>query len=550
MKICALSDIHGDSELLLLQLRDVMGVIKYKSKGNSNEMLENHNKLMSMPFMNESAITYVTPNSSLNGNDQYITDWNYEWCEENVTVVICGDIIDGFRPDPENMEIKGEFPFEELKILAFLYEMQKSALNKNSSLVILFGNHEIHGMYTKLLTRYTSKFTKNNYIIHNGKNEKRTEMFRPGSYTFKYIIQLQYKLIYKYENFIFVHGQLIYDKSMSLDNFIITTNIAINNELQSIDYKYKNFKQYKKFMKEQHNIDSFIFDFLKLSEGREYSTAESRELICDIAYENDYTIIVGHCINYFHLADKNVCTFTNLFQTNQLREIYTLSDDYLKPYKLTLQSKKDCNIFNNINITFDCSNNTFNSPHLYRIDCGSARGFLDHTFYKNTHNIKMCIEEHFPEINYIFSTVPQSLVLLKQDDHYIPYLYKCTIKNMYLNRTCFTISPQNIEFLSNISSKQLNNEQSGGKIFNNYVVVFYKKSLLNTIKTLYNKEISLNWIPLIFNDNNIVYNISNLVVIPNKSTVTVNGHTFTPKFIYITPNGNKLYNFIDIGFNA
>jgi len=84
--IFALSDIHGDIHSFIVSLRDCAKVIK---KANEIEL-------------NPDIIDLdIKRNLNINisdGNDNYDSLLGYEWSGGNSYVVICGDIIDPYRP--------------------------------------------------------------------------------------------------------------------------------------------------------------------------------------------------------------------------------------------------------------------------------------------------------------------------------------------------------------------------------------------------------------------------------------------------------------------
>ena len=89
-RIIALSDIHGDMHALIIAFRDCAQVIRKKAgHGYEPGKLDMETEILLELDLNTPA-----------ANMMYKDDLNYEWCGNNTNIVICGDIIDGFRDEP------------------------------------------------------------------------------------------------------------------------------------------------------------------------------------------------------------------------------------------------------------------------------------------------------------------------------------------------------------------------------------------------------------------------------------------------------------------
>ena len=90
-RIIALSDIHGDMHALIVAFRDCAQIIRKKPdhiNPNPEQLDLETEGLLELNLNIHEAI--------------YQNDLNYEWCGGNTNVVICGDILDGYRVNKTN----------------------------------------------------------------------------------------------------------------------------------------------------------------------------------------------------------------------------------------------------------------------------------------------------------------------------------------------------------------------------------------------------------------------------------------------------------------
>lgn len=180
-KIFALSDIHGDPDDLIIQLRDCAKVIRKRDPRKFNAEIYDTDltKYFNVDLDEiEVDLLYggeIKQNST--GTYDYEYDWGYEWCGGNAIVVIVGDILDLFRRSTTktipSININTQLPFEyeqiELKIIKFLNVLDEQARLVGGSIIKLIGNHEIMNFFGD--NKYKSYYE--NYIKTTKTEHKR-----------------------------------------------------------------------------------------------------------------------------------------------------------------------------------------------------------------------------------------------------------------------------------------------------------------------------------------------------------------------------------------
>ena len=108
----------------------------------------------------------------------YPEDLDYEWCGDDTHVVLVGDIIDGSR-QRETKEhltkqidgfdtIESDYHQIELKILMFINEINKQAMQSGGCIIKLLGNHEFGNMIcTDYNTQTFKRITNYNSYVCN-----------------------------------------------------------------------------------------------------------------------------------------------------------------------------------------------------------------------------------------------------------------------------------------------------------------------------------------------------------------------------------------------
>jgi hypothetical protein len=281
-RIFALSDIHGDMHALIIALRDCAKVIRKKqepgiAQTNPEQLDMETEKLLEMD-LNNPVKTYVD-------------DLNYEWCDNNKHVVICGDILDGFRAIDTNFRsgnngsicpsdtdgnttgcTANEYPQIEIKIFRFINALN-SQPNINCKIHKVLGNHELWNMVDdksieSIVKNYIPPFTiKLGDEYHNGIS--RLAYFKYGNPGFNLILEGGAGIFLKINNNIFVHGQL--DHALSYE-----------------EYDYYNTQLNRRLNEE--TMDKLLYrfaingDLKKTLSGREYD----RNFLITDTYPNDY----------------------------------------------------------------------------------------------------------------------------------------------------------------------------------------------------------------------------------------------------------------------
>lgn len=242
------SDVHGDIDVLITTLRDVLGVIRKKINHKTGSKIQRDPELDI--FLN------LDLNEPLN-KILYSESLNYEWCGKDKVVIIVGDILDGTRLDrnliPEFIEKDGipyeytgnknmphYYPQVEYKILLFINAINDDAFSleertgiRQGTLIKVTGNHELLNIYppTKIAGSSSSRnpiqrsapymfpidlenainkykgLPSKPYIIIDGIEYTRFNFFHIGNPGYD-ALKKNYKLSYKIGNYIFVHGQL------------------------------------------------------------------------------------------------------------------------------------------------------------------------------------------------------------------------------------------------------------------------------------------------------------------------------------------------------
>jgi hypothetical protein len=400
--IYAMSDIHGDLDLLIINLRDCAKVIRNRNDSNWRVYAD-------IPIPN------INLNDIIN-SDTYDCLFGFEWCGNKKWIIIIGDIIDNYRENytlndiKDNNKRQNEILHEELKIILFLNKLNKKAQQQGGNVIKLIGNHEdmnIHNIYN---TRYISKYaiTNNFYTI------KREEIFRIHN---KILNHIDYKhnsnkkyVIFKINDFIFVHGGL----NQEIIKYFYS-NITKENKDPSFYNYFKSFIKGKSI-----NIDDFI-DYINEEYNRCIKTSSTCKYINDnagllwyrglgfhdIIYDKQFCneldnifarlcqnnvkckqnkyLIIGHCIQSdFSLSNiknnnnshSNIKKYNNIhvidgpiIETNIAKELY--QSDISNKLPMLFGITASCVKSNNPNLA-----------SIYRVDIGASRAFDSDNYNK------------------------------------------------------------------------------------------------------------------------------------------------------------------------
>lgn len=128
-----------------------------------------------------------------------IVDKQNQWKAKNAILVQVGDIFDrGGRGTEDEMDSD----FEEVKILHYLYKLNKQAILMGGKVISLIGNHELMNLLGDF--RYVSK----EHIEALGGYDSRKELMKPGGRIAKKIACNSLGIV-QIGDWIFVHGGLL-----------------------------------------------------------------------------------------------------------------------------------------------------------------------------------------------------------------------------------------------------------------------------------------------------------------------------------------------------
>ena len=177
--IYTMSDIHGDLDLLIINLRDCAKVIKIDKD-------KDWRALAQLPLPNEH------PNEILSDKSSYDCLFGFEWSGKDTYVVIIGDILDNYTKSV-NLETvsdignsrkrQNEILHEELKIFLFLQKLNKNAQQKGGKVIIMIGDHEDMNIRSLDITKYISPYSLTNDFY----DIKRIELFKTFNFLLNYI---------------------------------------------------------------------------------------------------------------------------------------------------------------------------------------------------------------------------------------------------------------------------------------------------------------------------------------------------------------------------
>ena len=398
-KIFALSDIHSDIHAFIICLRDCMKVIE-KTKGTKYDK----------NILNLETENYLE--CDLNTTPHYPDDLNYQWVGGNTIIVICGDILDGYRNVisplreskiknsrcyPNNCN-QNEYDQVEIKLLLFINSINKQAMEVGGRIYKILGNHDVVNMIPneKIYANYVNPFTKKlSKSYHN--NLSRSEYFNIGNIGSELLLKDGAFIFLKINNNIFIHGQL--DGMKQYSDYVNYNNILndIDNVkkitiLEDIFNKTKIFnRDYDRFNNE---INMYGDESSKIQEQRQ-KCREVRNMI-DVLINSipnntfkkeDMRIIIGHCPQYFYNVEiENTkiinSTFTDIKKTDDITEtlygnIKTDKANVLQNFVFGIAMECD-------KITLDGTNNdNMNERYIYKVDIGSSRAFDSNDFNNN-----------------------------------------------------------------------------------------------------------------------------------------------------------------------
>ena len=470
--ICVMSDIHGDLELLIINLRYCAKVINIDDDTDWR-ILANE----SLPDME--------PNDILKDTD-YDCLFGFKWCGNDTYVVIIGDILDNYRhpstvPDIKNPNKRqNEIEHEELKIFLFLQKLNQTAQNSNGKVIIMIGNHEDMNLRSlsidikpyisnySLNTEFNSKDRNILFIYYN--NLLNYVDYSTGGWT-----DSKKCVIFKINDFIFLHGgihpemiQKLYEELILDSSKTYTNEDKLNILIDYINNVYN--KLYEEHGHELINNGPLsllwyrgigfyetLFDY----DDKNYTKfCEWFNKILNILCK-DCTkkyIIVGHCIQSTYYTHDSQNKYNNNTHSIIKKEgnvhiingpiISTSAEIELNKFNELSNKKKSCiqyetfklNIIPNIfGITNACIYDEIYAQ-IYRVDIGASRAF-DLSLHDES-EVKTLIHK-------ISNTNPVSRLLYNKSfiNLFIKFMYKYYVSRLpqilhikYDDQTTFTFN--------------------------------------------------------------------------------------------------------------
>jgi hypothetical protein len=269
--IYCVPDVHGDSSTLEHVLVDLTKVALYQEEyGNKEKNDCNIIKLV----------------------------WNPE--KRNTWIIFLGDIVDMKRSITNDYAEDCDF-----QILETLFKLQEQALNYNSKVIILLGNHEI--------MNFQGNFS---YVPEEAITEKRKSHFKIGSEFARKVAQQTF-LAVRINNLIMVHGGFCKNflkKMRKTNGFneIIDINKELIPQLNNITRNYLNGNYDDNT---QHIVESYIFGGTANDIGTNYGPLWCRDQSvkneCNLYSINKYLNIDGHNLNLITYIIAHTPQFTN-----------------------------------------------------------------------------------------------------------------------------------------------------------------------------------------------------------------------------------------------
>lgn len=441
-RIIALSDIHGDIHALIIALRDCAQVIKKKNGSNltnPSELDRETEELLEM---------------DLNISDKYVDDLNYEWCGGNTHIVICGDILDGYRMNNFRRKassssrcgvecVENEYDQIEIKIYRFI-----NALNKSSGSRIhkILGNHEIINLFEVPpvdYSEYVPPRTRDlNFFYYHGNS--RRDYFKWNNEGGRLIFEDGAGIFLKINNNLFVHGQIEHTKTLA-DYEKINKEI---NEAMSTEVNYKLYNV------EDGSFGTTLFGrfydnfFSRLNQTEQHQKCiDIKDNLKNFIVPSElyiptmFRIIVGHCVqslrdrfNYINSTFSQIKkdgvreivsgqVITGKFDsTNQDNQIFGIS---MECDKKTLDDPKERLDFEKLSSIYDKEDVQLQDVdeyerYIYKVDIGTSRAFDNFNTLPDRNSEKL----------YLGSRVPQVLELTPKTVR----ILRSTIKNTRIHQ--------------------------------------------------------------------------------------------------------------------
>lgn len=461
--IIALSDVHGDMHNLIIQLRDCAGVITNKISDDVltlNRMLE---------------VDISTDES------KYDETLGFVWTKKtNTYIVICGDIIDAYRPHNNNCMRTAthhcnEYPQIEIKILKFINAINKMANEYNSRIIKILGNHELMNILDSDFVGSDSDSEpdiEGSYLFPNDirlgsryyMGIERKDIFKIGNIGFRLLFEDNCYILFQINNNIFVHASVTnnFDYYERINRFI---NDSSNHNIAMIG-------QWKKILETEliENEESSVWN--RITSDRSYSLrlAQDDKKYCEEIRRKigNNRLIVGHTPRFIQEITR-ANTYSNIIYSNDKITIFGvgnhIGDTY---YKGIVDKTNTGKVFG---ITMECENDP-NDFRIFHIDTGSSRAF-DNNYIEG----RYIIADANDEKEKLYARTPQILRIgINSAMEEIVTIVKSNMKNTRLN----SIRPMYEEYIERQDIEEL-------KIDGDYYHSKYYKLLNNMLKHKINK---------------------------------------------------------------
>ena len=340
--IYALSDIHADIQAFIISLRDCAKVI---DKDDYNPNVED-------PYLN-----YMLEKDLNTEEEQYDTSLGYRWIKPNTYVVICGDILDGarLRQDesgnlfPQKVKQEHDYLQSEIKLLMFINELNRQAIEKGSRIFKIMGNHDMENIKgtAKFIDDYNSKWiTTTQEPNHYYKKLKRNIVFTYNKIGFNILMKYNLYFGLVINNNLFVHGNMsIYrgDDTVKSPKDIIEMYDTINKKINNQEYSIN---QWAKIIYKEVFVDKLMQLITNDINWKENCNNDKIKKIID-------TIHYGT----FKLTDlTELLKIKNYTIDNIANIIYNLITRYFVEIDI-FKNKPSLEIYENVNHTqwYDCN---------------------------------------------------------------------------------------------------------------------------------------------------------------------------------------------------
>ena len=375
-KIVAVSDLHADLHVFIVQLRDCARVI---SKHGFD------------PDAADSTLEEQLFIDIIDSDGSYDDSLGYRWVGQNTHVVICGDILDGHRTGGAGVVLLSKYPQIEIKLVRFMNAIDAQARKSGGRIIKLFGNHELMNIIDD---DFNYIFPANIGDDKYYRGCSREQCFKVGNIGFDLLMTGGCRPIVVLNDNIFVHAQIGNGKCFkTLAQFTRITYVLrdamasrwqehITAALQDINGQPSCVGHNELWERSYGDVER-IHHSISDRRGGDDKFCES--VISDFAsfFATDQNerkrIFVGHCPQHTSTVEKNKANKTFVHRTEDgNRWIYTANVENPPQEGIPNENSKL-----NFGITMECSKHNPNDHYIYRVDVASSRAFdeIDNILY-------------------------------------------------------------------------------------------------------------------------------------------------------------------------